>query len=734
MQAPPVPPQPQPAVAPAALPGGPQPPLVAQPVVHPQPTTYQAKYLDPAADSFGGSYINLYHDVAVGATQPATLRNAVYRDGNAGAFLHALVHIREYNADPDDPGLIIAYHRMTRHDTGLGRQPTPYDNLGTAFFGDIFGGQAPQSILVPDMMFNQTNVVQVPTAGRITQLIAADPAAELFGPFAAGDPDVEPVTTRQLIIVPNRYAAPFLITGMKPKQAYQALSTMISQDNQTIACEPLLDWLRVALTKRGGANPLPVTCTSPLAPPLFVSPQDQQLFAAYRLSVVHADFPHLGSGQAQTNAAAVAHGLAALTNEHRLSRQIQEQQIANKDNPKLPSDYFGVQLDKLMRWTQVASEADLPQIYHDIANAKKARVRVLIQHAVEQVLANFQYKRDFPVSITLANKIINLQWDTAVIDDLTTGLSVFSFGSLDKVSMEHQRRLNQHADTLYSGDAAPSWMDIATVQDSKQDLCIPTTLANLRYLVQRSLALWHVLLGPQHSVTRQYQQYHAIMVSREQDIDGIVPRDPTMKYMVPALLARALQIDTNSWLTDQLASVYPVQLTVLTDIFKDIDRMRPWEPLFPPGYIQHVSYGNNPTTPSVPSYSGTASTASSTLSGGTTTGGSSAAASTRLPTTSTTATPATTTRSTSSVVRNVHFNPIFNKFKEMNLRARPLKQRLVAQGIAFPTNSRNSGMCITYHAMGICNDQCKFLADHYKHTEAEDETLRAWCEQHYRPE
>ena len=706
------------------------------PIPQPLPSTYLAKYLDPAYDQFAGSYVNLYNEVAVGANVPATLRNAIYRDGNAGDLLHALVHVREPAADPDDPGTIIAYHRLTRKDARLGHQALPYDGMGIAFFGDMVGGQVPYSVVVPDTMFNQTGIVQAPTPGRLTQLINTDPAAELFGPFLAGDPDVLPVVTRQLIIVPNKYVTPFLTTGMKPKQAYQLLSAMIIQDGQTVACEPLLDWLLLTMIKRTGANVLPVTCTLPLSPPTFASPQAQQQFFAYRLSVVHQDFPHLGAGQAHNSAAVVAQSITTLTNQHRLTRQLQEQQIANKDSVKQPSEYFGVQLDKLMRWTQVASEADLPQIYHDIANAKKARVRVLIQHAVEQVLANLQYKRDFPVSITLANKIINLQWDSAVIDDLTTGLSVFSFGSLDKISMEHQRRLNQHADTLYMGEAAPSWVDVATVQDTrKQDLCIPTTLANLRYLVQRSLALWHVLLGPQHSVTRQYKQYHDILVSREQDLGTVVTRDPSMKFMVPALLARILQIDTNAWLVEQLTSAYAQQLTVLTNVFKEIERQRPWEPLFPAGYTQylpmggltpdhaHISHGDTTTTGACTITSG----ASSLTSGNT-------APTTRPNAPATTGSAATTTRTQSNMVRNIHFNPIFNKFKAMNLRARPLKQRLIAQGVAFPTNARSSGMCITFHAMGVCNDQCKFLADHYKHTDAKDETLRAWCEEHYKSE
>jgi hypothetical protein len=83
------------------------------PVPHLQPTTYHELYLRPGNDIFRGNYANLYNEYTVGNTGPAELRGAVYRDGNTGTHLHILCHVRPNNADPDDPGVIVAYHRMT---------------------------------------------------------------------------------------------------------------------------------------------------------------------------------------------------------------------------------------------------------------------------------------------------------------------------------------------------------------------------------------------------------------------------------------------------------------------------------------------------------------------------------------------------------------------------------------------------------------------------------------------
>jgi hypothetical protein len=60
----------------------------------------------------------------------------------------------------------------------------------------------------------------------------------LFGPFNAGDANIEPVTTRVAVVVPNRYVVPFLSIGMQPQAAYLALSGMIHLDGNDVACEP----------------------------------------------------------------------------------------------------------------------------------------------------------------------------------------------------------------------------------------------------------------------------------------------------------------------------------------------------------------------------------------------------------------------------------------------------------------------------------------------------------------
>jgi hypothetical protein len=681
---------------------------------------YRAMYLDARYDSFNGNYVNLYHEYTVGQNTPAALRNSVYRAGNGGTHLHALAHVRDAGADPQDPGRIVGLHRLTRHDPRFGQAPLPFDNMGLAFYGDTQHGQVPTTVTIPDAWFNQIGPVQVPTHGKLGQEFVAQPQAELFGPYAAGEPDVEPISTRAVMLVPNRYVVPFLSVGMTPKEAYNVLSGMVHQDGNEIACEPLLDWLRVALVQRTGQTITPATMVATTAPPAFGDPQVHQQFNAYRVQILHQDFPHLLPGAQHHSATLIAQGISTLTDEQRLTRVEAQQRQAAREAPKTPSDFFGARLDRVLRWCQVNTENDLPPIYAELAKTKKGNFRMVLQNAVEESLENLKYLEDFPLSTTLATKIHDLKWASALPDNLSVGVHIFSLGTLDPEAMEIQRQINQHADSMYAGDAAPALPDIVTVNDSKQDLCLPRSFAQLRYLVERSEALWLTLLGSQHPVTLQHRKFRDALVAREQRLELIATRDPAHRHMVPALLGRFIQIEVNHWLTTQARTAQPVRFDTLLDIFQDIDRQRQWEPTFPSAYLSQPK----PVPPSIITGSVTGNTVGSALTPNTTF---------HL---GTKASPSTTTTTTSTaVVRNPAYNDtIFGPYKAQNIRARAVKDYVRKNKVAYPVNSRNENMCITYHTLGLCNEACRQVADHTAHSAEEDETLRLWCSANWKSE
>jgi hypothetical protein len=459
-----------------------------------------------------------------------------------------------------------------------------------------------------------------------------------------------------------------------------------------------------------------------------VRPEDQQAFAAYRLEILHKDLPHLQPGVHHNSAAMIAQGLTALTNEQRQARQEATLHRASKDAPKTAADYFGVLLDRVMRWCHAASEQDLPPIYETLANTKKGKIRIVLQTAVEEVLTNLNYLEDFPLSPTLATKIVELKWHSQVKDDFTVGLNIFSLGSLDEETMEDQRRINHHADTISSGNAAPALLDVATIHDGKHDLCIPKTFAQLRYCVERSEALWHVLLGPHHPVTRQHKQYRNLLVSYEKRLERTVPRDPSHRYLVPALLARVIQLEINHWLANQMRTAAPVPFTQLTEVFADIERERTWEPSFPMRYIQLTAGGDlKGTMLGSISVAQTGATGLSTLTGG----GPTVASHTSMPPSSSGgALPPKNT-----MVRNLSYRaPLFEEYKALGIRIAKLKDSLRDRNVKLPQNATGQPMCLAFHVLGYCNERCNSSRDHAPHTDREDKDLLAWCKEHFKLE
>jgi len=677
---------------------------VAPALVH---HTYADLYTDPASDPFQGNYVNFYHEYSTaGGVTPAALRESLYNSGNAGVPIHILAHVRDGTADPADPGHIVGYHRLTRHVASYGQLPRPFDGQGHAFMGDVVDGQVPISVNVPDHLFNLLQVVQVPTAGRLEQLLQADPALQVVGPFAAGDPDVTATVVRGVIVVPSEYVRMFLTAGMRPRDAYLALSAIIQQRNHEVACEPLLDWLRVAMTRRG-ADAAPRTAIAPLQAPMYAPPEVHQVYLAYRTAVAHRDLPLLSPAGQQQGAHLIATGLTTLVQEQRLARQEAAEQRVAKEANKTPASYYGVLLERLMRWAQVHAEADLPPIHEAIANTVKSKIRPLLQKAVEDCLFNNNHSDDFPVSTAMATKVVELNWHTTLPDDFTCGLNIFAVGALDDETVEYQRQLNRQADLLLANQGTAPLDDLASVTTSKTDITLPHSFAQLRYLTQRMHALWSTLLGPLHPLTMQYQDLHMQLVRREKFLETVEPTDRTQRHLVPALVGRWVQLRTNHWLQAQAKSPLPVPVMQFSVLFDQMALMEPWEPRFPSRYLAPPPTQHGP--PSV------ATTQGSTIS-------------TITPVTM--AAPiASTPRSTA--VRSPAYAEVFQKFKAMGIRTSLLRERLKEKRIEIPKNAHGDELCLAWHVIGMCNTSCKRSTTHGPLAAADEAALLEWCKTNY---
>lgn len=143
-----------------------------------------------------------------------------------------------------------------------------------------------------------------------------------------------------------------------------------------------------------------------------------------------------------------------------------------------------------MRWSHALAETDLAPVHELIANTGKSKGQALLQKLVEDCLANSGYVEDFPVSTSLATKIIELNWHTLLPDKFSCGINLFAVGALDDESIEFQKSQNRQADLLMANEGMAPLDNIATVSTPKGDVTLPHSFAQLRYLVQRMYALW----------------------------------------------------------------------------------------------------------------------------------------------------------------------------------------------------------------------------------------------------
>lgn len=152
----------------------------------------------------------------------------------------------------DDPGRIMAYHRVLLVPPDLGEPAKPWHNQTLVFCGNREGTQVPASLVVPVTAFHHSTgnnaVLQVPTAASLLQLMAATPDSSLFGPFAAGDVDTEGVTVGRIMYCPNSYVSLFGEAGVSPRVAYEFVTARITADNLGTNLEVLERWLRATCT------------------------------------------------------------------------------------------------------------------------------------------------------------------------------------------------------------------------------------------------------------------------------------------------------------------------------------------------------------------------------------------------------------------------------------------------------------------------------------------------------
>jgi hypothetical protein len=379
------------------------------------------------------------------------------------------------------------------------------------------------------------------------------------------------------------------------------------------------------------------------------------------------------------------------------------------ESARTPERYFGaVGVAKLLRLCQVATSAELPQLWIDLASAPKKQDLVTIQQAFDHVASNVLNMPGtrIPMTPDIAGKIRSLAFEMSDEEDLTTGIHPFTFGYQDQAEVAAAYEIAERYQIIQQGLGAPTLSEAAEFARPTRTK-LPRTLTEATISYGNFRVALHVLLGSEHPVTRAYDTFWSTWNASQAHLLNIRTRTPGL---FPALTVRWIQLRFTLWFGQQAQTNAAVGAPDFVELLRQIRLQALWEPYLPDRYL-----GAPPPTDVTPHPAAVAPVVAP-----------SPAPAPGVP-------PAATRTRGTLERKSSPLNQAFQPFVDLNLRVRDVLQRAGPTN-RVPTNANGVEMCMSYHLKGMCNTNCSRQGDHRDHTPAEDQALLGWCQQHYRPE
>ena len=709
---------PVPPLAPPLAPGGvpAQPPLLNPPAAPTTTRNFLDYYNDPANDPYSGQYANIMAEYHVPVNNqnvqtPQALANRAFQSASQGTPISFIMLSVPANAAPGVFGQLVLLHQVANFYPVVGMPAHQWSDHAFAFKGDLVQGQLP-SVDFDSTFLHQANgqLHVCPTADSLAVMLAGDPAVTMVGPFANGEAGTELVRTRRVMYVPPRYLSIFLCADLSPRVGYERLLAATTANNDNVTCEPLLQWMRLAMTM-SAANTASMLAHAPPTVPL----PDAQLIE-HRWAIVTRLLPVLDPSQTQHGAQHIAASIGALADEQRIARNAETtRRLAERI--KNPSSHFGTAVRSIMRLCQVATEQHLPTLYHDLARAPKRQEIGVVQAAIDDAATQFGVQSSLVVTPSLGKKVATLAWQMTNAEDLSTGLHPFVVGYKTPAERQDQLDLLAMHDMVMGNGTAPSLQD-ARIITSTDQVSLPLNVSGGRYTLLNMLLLCSATLGAAHPVTTELHRFVEEYERNEPQLEHIAPPPHIHRMHVPAYMVRWVQLRFSRWVDNQVMSATPIAAPRFADLFDQIFNCEPWAPPFPAAYFQA------PPAPAAPSPALPPARAPAPA----------------LPYAPAPAPaqppaqpvqPAQPAAPVDARVTNNHFNNIFEPFQAVVVRTRQVYNRCAAENVPLPRLADGRERCLAFHVKGMCNARCGRAYDHVTPPPADDQALCTWCGTHW---
>jgi hypothetical protein len=217
-------------------------------------------------------------------------------------------------------------------------QTSPWDGQVFGYVQDIVAGSI-QSVAFKEALFKPTrgttNTQVHGTAKAIDQALTANPTEELLPVVAAAEPGSVSFVTRHIMLLPPRYSPLVINRRLSPRQLWVELSTAIRNNDDEVACAPLINWMKHELTRHNNGRPTAVLLVSPV-PPL----ADEALVIhrnEFLMRLLPGSDPSRATGD--PNAARMANYIRDAVDERLIARNDQRDRYEASRAPKSPAQY-----------------------------------------------------------------------------------------------------------------------------------------------------------------------------------------------------------------------------------------------------------------------------------------------------------------------------------------------------------------------------------------------------------
>ena len=539
-------------------------------------STYAAFYNSDLVDAYNGEYAGLMAaykvDEALRGDEQTRARQSLW-----GNILQTKDVAQSILTLLPSDGRLLLIHRLYYFPKPLGSTVAKeWEEEILGFVGDVMGTQLPQAVFLrPEVLDALEEKVKVKKVLALRLTLEGDPSLENVPPVDEREAReaFDEVATRYAMCVPPKYVGLFLGKRMTPREGFLAAERAIRENQDEQPLEPLLSWLRVAVTRGGMEETAKSKVALPMAPGVpMVTPE-----LADRLQrLVRSDLPawQLTGLRAPLNVPAPP-STQQQQLEQLLLTQLLKQQGAgiSAETEKLPSTLFKGTINLLLRLTNKADEKDLPEIYHRWANSNKKEFRTVLQEVFDQnaILLGLPEPVATP---DLALTIASLKFASADEDDLEQGLQPFAVAYHSQKTLAEQAALNGLHDLLYLG--TPQLTDLWAMKAANK-LWIPTKLSQLVRTMKSFAVVLATVVGTDSLL---YQCYKAQVVDAYEDVSPTLENYAERRAGQPiyAQVLRWLQLRFNEyWRQAQRNAQGPVAVPDFTTLYTAI-KYKNWLP------------------------------------------------------------------------------------------------------------------------------------------------------------